>query len=101
MADEQPFTMPIQLGAEFRYAKSSLTWVPTERDRARCMRNHNQTLERLKQRGGLDWGEMAACLFDKGLWDEKWENAEARCRAEVEARSATDVDGLGSVRGEQ
>lgn len=86
MGDEQPFTMPIMLGWQHRHAKASFTWVPTARDRKRADLNHGQTLERLRERGGLDWEEMAACLLDKGLWDEKFENAQARCDAEIQAR---------------
>lgn len=89
MSEEATFTMPIMLGWQHRHAKGSFTWVPTARDRKRADHNHGQTLERLKERGGLCWEEMAACLLDKGLWDEKFEDAESRCNAEVAARAAS------------
>ena len=98
MGEPAPFTMPIMLGAKFNHAKASFTWVPTARDRKRADRNHGQTLERLRERGGLCWEEMAACLLDKGLWDEKFENAEARCNAEVGARSPQEASGLSSTQ---
>jgi hypothetical protein len=83
MADDTRFTMPIMIRSA---PKTSFTWAPTERDRRRADRNHGQTLERLRERGGLCWEEMLACLLDKGLWDEKFPDAEARCCAEIESR---------------
>ena len=36
---------------------------------AQAMRNHDQSLQRLAERGGLDWSEILAVLKDK-TWKE-------------------------------
>lgn len=48
--------MPI-IGTRF-----SVSWSPTDADRKSALDNHSQTLERLKERGGLDWTELDAVL---------------------------------------
>ncbi len=85
------FRMPIQHAGK---GACSIEWEPTERDRKRAIKNHGQTLERLAQRGGMDWGEMDAILSDLDWGKINQEGAQLRCNAEIERRSATAVDGL-------
>jgi hypothetical protein len=72
------FRMPIE---NENYERRYLQWEPTERDRQRADINHGQTLERLAQRGGMSWCEMAAILSDRP-WHRM---TEAAAIAEIEA----------------
>lgn len=64
-----PFNMPII------HTRQSVTWLPTERDKYMAWQNHGQTLERLAERGGVDWAELDAILSGEGYYakerDEK------------------------------
>lgn len=44
-----------------------VSWEVAELLRPQAMRNHGQTLERLAERGGLTWQEMAWALAGVGL----------------------------------
>lgn len=57
------FIMPI-IGT-----KSSVEFEPTEDDRETAMQNHHQTLERLAERGGLDWTELDAVLAHEPYYE--------------------------------
>lgn len=78
------FTMPIQNHARGGKRDESLNgpfvWVPTAADRQQAQTNHFQSLERLAQRGGMSWCEMAAIVLNK-RW-QKFEQAYAKaiCR---------------------
>lgn len=75
------FRMPVE---NEKYERQYLQWEPTERDRKRADLNHGQTLERLAQRGGMSWCEMAAILSDRP-WHKM---TEAGAIAEIEAEGA-------------
>lgn len=49
--------------------KEYIPWAVLQCHEAQALRNHDQTLERLAERGGLDWFEAAAILEDK-TWRE-------------------------------
>lgn len=59
----EPFTMPII------NTRLSVTWRPTAQDRERAVFNHDQTLEQLKARCGVDWTELDAIVAN-----EPWEH---------------------------
>lgn len=59
--DEPTFTMPIIHSDP----PENVTWRPTESDRRQALYNHSQTLERLRERCGLDWGELLAVLENR------------------------------------
>ncbi len=42
-----------------------IPWEVVKPHAEQAMRNHYQTLERLAERGGLSWSEMAAVLEDR------------------------------------
>lgn len=64
------FTMPIN--------GDSFTWHPNDADRAQARSNHAQTLERLKERGGMSWCELCAVL--EGRWWKRMDSSQARQR---------------------
>lgn len=41
-----------------------------------CLANHNQTPERLKERGGLTWAEMWAVVHDIPYWESPYQQSE-------------------------
>lgn len=58
----EPFTMPI-LGERDERGKrlakpSSFTWPAKTEHHYQAQRNHGQSLERLRERGGLCWSEL-------------------------------------------
>lgn len=55
----ESFRMPII------HTRFAVTWRPTERDRKRAHENHEQALEGLAERGGVDWSELDAILADE------------------------------------
>lgn len=58
--------MPIQRGwQEPKAPAGPYIFVPIQRDRRTADMNHGQTLERLAQRGGMSWCEMAAIMLGK------------------------------------
>lgn len=59
------FRMPIMLD---NHGTGYLTFVVTDVHRRRAQSNHRQTLERLRERGGLDPGEMLHILQDRQLF---------------------------------
>ena len=44
---------------------SGIPWNAIESHRTQAYKNHNQTIERLAERGGLSWGELLAVLEDR------------------------------------
>lgn len=46
----------------------NIPWKAIEPHREQAMANHNQTLERLAERGGLSWLETLAVLHDRPFW---------------------------------
>lgn len=50
------------------HTKFAVVWRPTDRDRKRAHANHDQTLERLAERGGLDWAELDAIVADEDYY---------------------------------
>jgi hypothetical protein len=84
------FVMPI-LSVNVRTTPDlpqSFEWVPTGRDRARALRNHSQTLEVLRSRGGLAWMELAAVLEDRSVRFEQPRDAHRICVSAVALRSS-------------
>lgn len=79
---EEPFTMPLIHGGE------SVTWTPTAADREQARQNHDQTLERLRQRGGVDWGELEAILRGMSWSQIRQVGARERCLAALAARAS-------------
>lgn len=74
--EAEPFTMPIQdpkLPGPF-------VWEPTEADRRTARSNHSQTLERLAERGGMSWCEMAAIILNRPHQRMDQAYAKAVCR---------------------
>lgn len=47
------------------YPKEYIPWDMLTPHEAQALRNHNQTLERLAERGGLAWIEVISILEDK------------------------------------
>jgi hypothetical protein len=86
--NEGVFTMPIQ----DRELPGPFVWVPTEADRRQALSNHNQTLERLAQRGGMSWCEMAAIVLNKEWRAFKQDYAKAVCRDVLKNRVAFGVN---------
>lgn len=64
-------------------------WEPSERDRQQAEANHGQTLERLNERGGLGWDELAAVLLGQRYTSRQRRDAAVLCIAELAARRAT------------
>lgn len=61
--------MPPEQSTERRFPilgqSESVPWSIVEPHREAAMGNHHQTLERLAERGGLSWCELAAVLGDR------------------------------------
>jgi len=74
----EAFTMPIQRVGPF-------TFPLKDADRLWAHNNHGQTLERLRERGGMSWCEMAA-IMEWRRW-EPMNQASARARCEEIARA--------------
>lgn len=49
-------------------SSETFTWEPTEAHRQQARANHGQTLERLRERGGLSWTELYVMLRGMGLF---------------------------------
>lgn len=86
------FSMPIQNTNWGRDHDPSLNgpfvWEATEEDRRWADRNHGQTLERLKQRGGMSWCEMVAIVAHR-KWDKADQHtAKAECERIAAERTA-------------
>lgn len=60
----------------------TLTWPVTAQHRKQADINHGQTLERLRERGGLGWAEIADVLNGRG-----WATTRDRAAAEREVRA--------------
>ena len=82
---EQPspdaFLMPV-LGSYKDSYKWAVYLPDTEAIRRQADRNHSQTLERLRERGGLAWMEMFAVLNEKH-WSEVRHLDSLHCQAEI------------------
>lgn len=66
------FSMPIQNARYYNYdpkLDGPYVWEPTPEDRRWADHNHGQTLERLAQRGGMAWSEMAFIVLHKAYDD--------------------------------
>lgn len=61
-------TFPIMDDAEI----SAVPWEAMERGRAQAHYNHEQTLERLAERGGLDIAEATVALRGCKLFSAEW-----------------------------
>jgi hypothetical protein len=79
MADAEPFTMPIMEGKPEK--GSRFTWIPASAHRQQALSNHGQTLERLRERGGLAWSELEGVLEGIRWGDLRKDQqaAKARC----------------------
>lgn len=75
------FTMPIIKTRE------DFTWVATRSDRHQAERNHRQSLERLKERGGVSWCELAAILENRPHRRMAQDVAQDACMAQLQART--------------
>lgn len=86
------FSMPIQNDGGRRSRNAALdgpfVWTPTVEDKRTAQSNHSQTLERLKDRGGMSWCEMLAILNHR-TWYAVADQAKAKaaCEANVSRRS--------------
>lgn len=61
--EAKPFTMPIQNRQGPAELAGPFIWEPTKEDRRWADNNHGQTLERLAERGGMAWSEMAFIIL--------------------------------------
>jgi hypothetical protein len=82
----QPFTMPIQAFSKVHPA-ATVTFVPTDEDCEWAKKNHDQTLQRLKERGGMSWCEMAAILHHRRHHKMDWDVARLSVMNEIARRS--------------
>lgn len=91
------FSMPIQNGRLGRREDTSLAgpfvWEPTAEDRRWSDRNHGQSLERLAQRGGMSWCEMAAIIGHRRWEKADQKAAKAECEAIRDARAEAPTQG--------
>lgn len=58
----------------------TVPWAAIEPHERQAKYNHYQTLERLAERGGLSWSELAAVLEDRPWSKMSDDKAEKRCR---------------------
>lgn len=76
-----PKEMPIQVGGFLKLSERrgerpvivrALPWemVADEATAARCLKNHDQTLERIAERGGFGASEAIRCIAGLGLFDD-------------------------------
>lgn len=64
-------------------------WQPSQRDQQQAVMNHGgQTLDRLNERGGVSWCELAAILRGERWQRRDHEGARALCVAEIARRIA-------------
>ena len=56
----------------------TIPWAIIEKHREQAMKNHYQTLERLAERGGLDWVEVLAVIEDRDWIKMDKEEAEKK-----------------------
>jgi hypothetical protein len=82
------FSMPIQ----DHELPGPFVWEPTAADRSQAISNHDQTLERLAQRGGMSWCEMAAIVLNKRWQRMEQPYAKAVCRDVLLNRKAFGVN---------
>ena len=54
-------------------------WTPSPEDRRWADQNHGQTLERLKERGGMSWCEMVAIVGNRRWAAMDQHEAKAEC----------------------
>lgn len=59
----------------------TFTWEPTAAQRQQARSNHGQTLERLRERGGVSWCELSAILECRRYVGIKYGVARALCEA--------------------
>lgn len=72
---------PIQLvGGGWSRKYSSIPWEVIQPHEEQALKNHRQTLERLAERGGLDYTEAYAVLNDK---DYERNHTEEECELAV------------------
>lgn len=64
----------------------NIEWEATDADRKQAQRNHGQTLERLHERGGMSWCEMAAILEHREYRSMDIDKAEARVHEILQQR---------------
>jgi hypothetical protein len=92
-----PFSMPIQNGRPGRREDPALAgpfvWVPTVGDRLWAEKNHGQSLERLKERGGMSWCEMAAIVLNRPWGKFEQPYAKAICRDVLKSRTLAADEG--------
>ena len=65
-------------------APRRIPWGIVEPGREQAMRNHDQTLERLAERGGLTPGELRCAIEGKKLWPHFDEYSAEKCAADEE-----------------
>lgn len=84
------FAMPIMEGRSRgpHQKKPVFTWTPTPHQRAQAISNHSQSLERLRERGGVGWGELYCIFRCQGLFTIVHnEENEAKAKAYILANS--------------
>lgn len=79
------FSMPIQ-NDDDASLDGPFVWSPTDEDRLWAKNNHSQTLERLKDRGGMSWCEMLAIVNHRPWHAADQAKAKAACEANVSRR---------------
>lgn len=84
MTDQKMFPiMGVRNGSRKVRFDFSIPWSLIEPHAAQAQKNHQQTLERLAERGGLDATEALAVLEERGWEPMKSEDAEAILRGLV------------------
>lgn len=94
------FSMPIQNSPrrEWPYKPDPtldgpFVWEPTAEDRRWADRNHGQTLERLKERGGMSWCEMVSIVGHRKWQKADQHAAKAECASILAALKASGAQG--------
>lgn len=73
----------------FHHPTERVIWYLTPAMREQCERNHSQTPERLRQRGGLDWIETRWIVLGEG-WGGEHPTSE-ECRRELLESGAVEL----------
>lgn len=89
MAFSMPIQNPVHRGQRDESLSGPFVWEPTQADRRQAETNHGQSLERLAQRGGMSWCEMAAIVLNKRHQRFEQPYAKAICRDVLIMRSRT------------
>lgn len=70
---------PYPILSNIRFAPDYIPWKMIEPHREQAMKNHDQTLERLNERGGLSPMELYAVIHDRDCFEVMKEMTESFC----------------------